>query len=71
MVLHFSDVMSFTKISKDVDGLYIYNWLLQGNGAITRMLAYCKTLQDESDRGLICCLGKFFKPLDNIRRFAL
>ena len=24
--------------------IYIYNWLLQGNGAITRMLAYCKIL---------------------------
>ena len=22
----------------------IYNWLLQGNGAITRVLAYCKIL---------------------------
>ena len=42
--LHFSEVMSFTKILKDVDGLYIYNWLLQGNGAITRVLAYCKIL---------------------------
>ena len=49
----------------------IYNWLLQGNGAITRMLAYAKSLQDEYDRGLISCLRKFFKPLDNIRRFAL
>ena len=41
---HFSEVMSFTKIIKDVDGLYIYNWLLQGNGAIARVLAYCKIL---------------------------
>ena len=40
---HFSDVMSFIKIIKDVDGYYgnIYNWLLQGNGANTRELAYC------------------------------
>ena len=44
----------------------ICNWLLQGNGAITRVLVYCKTLQDESDRGLISCIRKFFKPLDNI-----
>ena len=29
-----------------------------------------KFLQDESDRGLISCIGKFFKPLDNIRRVA-
>ena len=34
--LHFSKVMSFTKIIKD--------WLLQGKGAITRVLAYCKIL---------------------------
>ena len=37
--LHFSEVMSFTKTIKDVDGKYIYNWLLQGNGVITRVLA--------------------------------
>ena len=42
--LHFSEVMSFTKIIKDGDGLYIYNWLLQGNDAITRVLAYRKIL---------------------------
>ena len=41
--LQFSEVMSFTKIIKDVDG-NICNWLLQGNGAITRVLAYCKIL---------------------------
>ena len=41
--LHFSEVMSFTKIIKDVMR-NIYNWLLQGNGAITRVLAYCKIL---------------------------
>ena len=42
--LHFSQVMSFTLIIKDVDD-NIYNWLvLQDNGAITRMLAYCKIL---------------------------
>ena len=40
--LHFSEVMSFTKIIKDVDG-NIYNWLLQGNGAITNVLALYKT----------------------------
>ena len=48
----------------------ICNWLLQDNGAITRVLAYCKSLQDESDRGLISCIGNCFKPLDNIRRIA-
>ena len=29
-----------------------------------------KSLQDESKSGLISCIGKFFKPLDNIRRVA-
>ena len=41
--LHFLEVMSFTKISKMFMG-NIYNWLLQGNGAITRVLVYCKIL---------------------------
>ena len=41
--LHFSEVMSLTKITKMLMG-NIYNWLLQGNGAITRVLAYCKIL---------------------------
>ena len=40
---HFSEVMSFAKIIKDVMG-NIYNWLLQGNSTITRMLSYCKIL---------------------------
>ena len=31
------------KLSKMLIG-NMYNWLLQGNGAITRMLAYCKIL---------------------------
>ena len=29
-----------------------------------------KSLQDESDRGIINCIEKFFKPLDNIQRVA-
>ena len=29
-----------------------------------------KSLQDGSDRGLLSCIGKFFKPLDNILRAA-
>ena len=29
-----------------------------------------KPLQDESDRGLISCIGKIFKPLDDIQRVA-
>ena len=41
----------------------ICSCLLQGNGASILLNA----LQDESDRGLICCIGKFFKPLDNIK----
>ena len=41
--LHFSEVMSFTKLSKMLMG-NICNWLLQGNGAITRVLAFCKIL---------------------------
>ena len=40
-VLHFSVVMSFTKLSKMLMG-NICNWLLQGNDAITKVLAYCK-----------------------------
>ena len=41
--LYFSEVMSLLKLSKMLMG-NIYNWLLQGNGAITRVLAYCKIL---------------------------
>ena len=67
--LHFSEVMIFTKLSKMLMG-YICNWLLKCNGAITRVLAYSKSLQDESDRRLISCIGKFFKPLHNIQRLA-
>ena len=29
-----------------------------------------KSLQDESDRGLISCIGKLFEPLHNIRNVA-
>ena len=36
--LHFSEVMSFIKLSKMLMGNICY-WLLQGNGAITRVLA--------------------------------
>ena len=36
--LHFSEVMSFIKLSKMLMG-NICNWLLQDNGAITRVLA--------------------------------
>ena len=41
--LHFSEVMSVTKIIEVLMG-NVYNWLLQGNDAITRVLAYCKIL---------------------------
>ena len=41
--LHFSEVMSLLKLSKMLIGI-ICNWMLQGNGAITRVLAYCKIL---------------------------
>ena len=41
--LHFSEVMSFIKLSKMLMGI-ICNWMLPGNGAITRVLAYCKIL---------------------------
>ena len=41
--LHFSEVMSLLKLSKMLMGNICY-WLLQGNGAITRVLAYCKIL---------------------------
>ena len=69
MVFTFQLSCHLLKLSKMLMG-NIYNWLLQGNGAITRM-HIAKSLQDESDRGLICCLEKFFKHLDNIQRFAL
>ena len=70
MVCIFQKSCHLLKISKMLMG-NICNWLLQGNGAIIRVLAYiAKFLQDESDRGLISCIGKFFKPLDNIRRVA-
>ena len=68
MVCTFQKSCHLLKLSKILMG-NIYNCLLQGNGDITRMLAYCKIL--ESDRGLISGIGKFFKPLDKIRRFAL
>ena len=47
--------------------LLILSRMLMGNicnSVITRVLSLCKSLQDESDRGLISCDGKFFKPLD-------
>ena len=51
--LHFS--CHLLKLSKMLMG-NICKWLLQGNGAIFRVLAYCKSLQNESDRGLISCI---------------
>ena len=57
--MHFSEVMSFTKIIKDV-GCY----------KVMVPLPECehiaKSLQDETDRGLINYFVKVFKPLDNI-----
>ena len=43
--LHFSELKSchLLKLLKMLMG-NIYNWLLHGNGAITRVLAYCKIL---------------------------
>ena len=70
MVCTFQKSCHLLKLSKMLMG-NIYYWLLQGNGSITRVLAYCKSLQDESDRGLILCIRKSLKPLDNIQRFAL
>ena len=37
---------------------------------LTECKHIAKFLHDESDRGLISCIGKLFKPLDNIRRVA-
>ena len=68
MVCTFQKTCHLLKLSKMLIG-NICNWLLQGNGAITRVLAYSKSLQG-SDRGLMICIGKFFKPLANIRRVA-
>ena len=41
--LHFQMTCHLLKLSKMLMG-NIYNWLLQGNGAITRVLAYGKIL---------------------------
>ena len=41
--LHFSEVFYLLELSKMLMG-NICHWLLQGNGAITRVLAYCKIL---------------------------
>ena len=43
MVCTFQKSRHLLKLSKMLMG-HIYNWLLQGNGAITRVLAYCKIL---------------------------
>ena len=68
MVCTFQKSCHLLKLSKMLKGK-ICNWLLQDNGAITCIvLAY--SLQDVSDRGLMSCIKKFFKPLDNIRRVA-
>ena len=64
--LCFSEVMSFTKIISKMLMSNICNWLLQSNGALTRALAYCKI----PCKMKISCIGKFFKPLDNILRVA-
>ena len=69
MVCTFQKSCHLLKLSKMLMGNICY-WLLQGNGTITGVLAYCNSLKDESDRGLISCIGKFFKPLDNILRVA-
>ena len=43
--LHFQKSCHLLKLSKMLMGnTCIYNWLLQGNGAIIRVLAYCKIL---------------------------
>ena len=44
MVCTFQKSCHLLKLSKMLMG-NICNWLLQGNGAITRMLAYCKILE--------------------------
>ena len=43
MVCTFQKSCHLLKLSKMLMS-NIYNWLLQGNGAITRVLAYCKIL---------------------------
>ena len=43
MVCTFQKSCHLLKLSKMLMG-NIYNWLLQGNGAITRVVAYCKIL---------------------------
>ena len=46
MVCTFQKSCHLLKLSKMLMG-NIYKWLLQGNGAITRMLAHCKNLIEE------------------------
>ena len=62
MVCTFEKSCHLLKLSKMLLG-NIYNWLLQGNGVITRVLAYCKSLHDKSERGVISCIANFFKTL--------
>ena len=62
MVCTFQKSCHLLKLSKMLMG-NIYNWLLQGNGAITRVLANAKSLQDKSYNGVISYIGKFFKTL--------
>ena len=61
IVCTFQKSVLLQKLTKMLMGNILYNWLLQGNGAITRVLA--KFLQDISDRGVKRCIGKFFKTL--------
>ena len=63
MFCSFQKACDLFKLSKMLMG-NICNWLFQGASIMQ------KSLQDESGRGLISCMKKFFKPLDNIRRVS-
>ena len=70
MVCTFQKSCHLQKISNMLMGNIIigcYNVM----GPLQECLHIAKSLQDESDRGLISCIGNFFKPLDNIQRFSL
>ena len=69
MVCTFQESCKLLKLSKMFIG-NICNWLFKVMMPLPESKHIAKSLQDESGRGLISCTGKFFKPLDNIRKVA-
>ena len=62
MVCTFQKSCHLLKLSKMLIG-NIYNWLLQGNGAVPECKHIAKSLQAKYDSGVISCIGEFFKTL--------